>query len=611
LSGGLPAAMAEHVGTFGGATPAKGGARLDYYAIVAGAIAALHEPSAEARQAVYDHARRVVLRQLHTPPGRLSKDQIAKERRALERAIQVVERKSQKHAGASATADAAGTSTRKPAARWGAGHAVLSSVIFPAVRFAARGGLRASEAMRASRAALASAPVFAGRVVARLKPGSSPKPNTTPAQPRFRIEMAALRSAPTRVRRALAQAKPKRAIPAIPSLSRVRPAQMAVWSVAALVIVGLGATIWLARARLHDHSLRESQPQLAEATPASAPGLAAERGSQAPVAFGPPPGCNAIMAATDLAACASAARERQQAGVDGQPDPGKWLTALSGVPQPAAAAPATEAAASPPPSPAEPVAGPTARARDLTDEGKRLAKDGDLEQAMRVLTDAVRTDPLYADGYVHRGQTYFKLGDTEHALMDLNEAIRLDARNAPAWRARGMAQLYKGDEESALADLSKAIQLTEADPTRMPAVDLFYAHRIRAGLCDKRKLYDREIYDLSAMIDAYWKDPLLAEALRTSYREAGVATLIGSIYRLRANAHVRKGAPDLAISDLSFAIQLDPQKALPLLLERARLQDTLNRREQALADYQRVLELTPANEEAKAAVTRFKGQALN
>jgi tetratricopeptide (TPR) repeat protein len=143
----------------------------------------------------------------------------------------------------------------------------------------------------------------------------------------------------------------------------------------------------------------------------------------------------------------------------------------------------------------------------------------------------------------------------------------------------------------------------------MPAVDLFYAHRIRASLCDKRKLYDREIYDLTAMIDAYWKDPLLAHALRTSYREAGVATLIGSIYRLRANAQVRKGAPDLAIPDLSFAIQLDPQKALPLLRERAHLQETLNRREEAMADYQRVLEIMPANEEAKAAITGFKSQA--
>ncbi len=598
---------------FGGATPAKGASKLDYNAIVAGAIAALHEPSAEARQAVYEHARRVVLNQLHTPPGRLSKERIAHERRALEHAIKVVEGRARKSRRAPAPADAGAKPARKPARAWilGIGQAVLSSVLFPLVRLAARGGLRASHAARTSAAALASAPVFAARASARLKANNVPASQSTPAHPRFRIDKTAFRSVPTRVRRALAQVNPEHELPRKPlSLAGVRAGRVAVWSTAALVLVGLGATIWLARARLNDHAFRQSGPQVAAATPASAAlaGAAAERVSQAPVSFGPPPGCSAILAATDLAACASAARERQQAGVDAPADPGKWLSTFTGVPQPEPTAPTAEAAAAAPPP--EPVSGPTAHARDLTDQGKRLAKDGDLEQAMQVLTDAVRADPLYADAYVHRGQTYFKLGDTEHALMDLNEAIRLDARNAPAWRARGMAQLYKGDEELALGDLSKAIQLTEADPTRMLAVDLFYAHRIRASLCDKRKLYDREIYDLSAMIDAYWKDPLLADALRTSYREAGVATLIGSIYRLRANAHVRKGAPDLAISDLSFAIQLDPQKALPLLLERARLQETLNRREQALADYQRVLEIMPANEEAKAAITRFKSQAL-
>jgi tetratricopeptide (TPR) repeat protein len=598
---------------FGGAVPAKGAGKRDYYAIVAGAIAALHEPSAEARHAVYEHARRVVLNQLHTFPGRLSKERMAHERRALEHAIKVVEGRARKSRRAPAPADAAAKPARKPArpSTLGVDQAALSSVLFPLVRLAARGALRASHVVRASAAALASVPAFAARASARLKANNSPTSQPTPAQPRFRIDKTAFRSVPTRVRRVLARVNPERAVPRKPlSFARIRATQVAVCSTAALVVVGLGATVWLARARLNDHALRQSRPQVAEATPASAAlaGAAAERVGQAPVAFGPPPGCSAILAATDLAACASAAREPQQAGIDAPADPGKWLSTFTGVPQPEPAAPAAEAAAAAPP--AEPISGPTVRARDLTDQGKRLAKDGDFEQAMRMLTDAVRADPLYADAYVHRGQTYFKLGDTEHALADLNEAIRLDTRNAPAWRARGMAQLYKGDEESALADLSKAIQLTEADPTRMPTVDLFYAHRIRASLCDKRKLYDREIYDLTAMIDAYWKDPLLADALRTSYREAGVATLIGSIYRLRANAYVRKGAPDLAISDLSFAIQLDPQKALPLLLERARLQESLNRHEQALADYQRVLEITPANEEAKAAITRFKSQAL-
>ncbi len=605
--------MAEHVGMFGDATPAKGARELDYDAIVAGAIAALHEPSAEARHAVYEHARRVVLTHLHTPPGRLSKDRVARERRALEHAIKVVEGRARKSRRAQGPADAGAKPARRPAKAWTSafGQAVLSSVLFPLVRLAARGGLRTNQAVRTSTAALAAVPTFAALTSARITAKNAPASQPTPTPPRIRIGKATFRSLPTRLRGAWARVSPARVVPGkAPSLARSRATRVAICSTAALVLVGLGATVWLARPWLNVHALRPAPSQVAEATPASTTpaGASSERVNQAPVSFGPPPGCSAVLAATDLSACASAARERQQAGVDAPVDAGKWLTTFSGVPQLQAAAPATDAAAAAPP--AEPVSGPTARARDLTEQGKRLAKDGDVEQAMRMLTDAVRADPLYAEAYVQRGQAYFKLGDTEHALTDLNEAIRLDARNAPAWRARGMAQLYKGNEEAALGDLSKAIQLTEADPTRMPAVDLFYAHRIRASLCDKRKLYDREIYDLSAMIDAYWKDPLLADALRTSYREAGVATLIGSVYRLRANAHVRKGAPDLAISDLSFAIQLDPQKALPLLLERARLQETLNRREQALADYQRVLEITPANEEAKAAITRFKSQAL-
>jgi tetratricopeptide (TPR) repeat protein len=266
--------------------------------------------------------------------------------------------------------------------------------------------------------------------------------------------------------------------------------------------------------------------------------------------------------------------------------------------------------ASPPGQPTSAIAAVStpSKAHTLTESGRQLAKSGDLERAARDLSDAIRADPLYAEAYVIRGQTMFKLGDAERAIADLNEAVKLDPSNALALRSRGMAQLYKGDEEAALADLSKAIQLAEADPARMPALELFYAHRSRAALCEKRQLYDREIYDLTAMIDAYWKDPLLAEALRASYRETGAASLIGSIYRLRANVQVRKGSPELAIPDLSFALQLDQQRALPLLLERGRLHETLGRREQAIIDFQRALEINPANQEAKSALTRLKGQ---
>jgi tetratricopeptide (TPR) repeat protein len=235
-------------------------------------------------------------------------------------------------------------------------------------------------------------------------------------------------------------------------------------------------------------------------------------------------------------------------------------------------------------------------------------REGDLDSAIRDLTAAIRADALYAEAYVVRGQAAFQIGDTERAIADFNEGIRLDPRNALAIRARGMTHLYRSNDDAALADLSKAIQLVEADPARMPAIELFYARRNRAAISDRKKLYDREIYDLTAMIDAYWRDPVLADTLRTNYREAGVGSLVGSIYRLRAQAHVRKGSPDAAIADLSFALQLDQSRTIALLLARGNLLETLGRRDAAMLDYRRVLEVNPAHSEAKTAIARLKGE---
>ncbi len=383
----------------------------------------------------------------------------------------------------------------------------------------------------------------------------------------------------------------------------------------AIFVAGIVTAYWLAGGRFNNLSF--ARPRLAAAHAPAAKladagrvdGAVAQDGplNAAQVSAKPLLGCSPMLAATDLVACANADAERIEANRDWQSGVSGWLSAHSELgkgPQ----GPSRREMGSPAPS-GSAAAGAGSKARDLTESGKQSAKNGDLERAARELTDAIRADPLYAEAYIHRGQTWFKLGDVERAIADLNEGIGLDPNNALALRARGMTQLYKGDEEAAMADLSKAIQLADADPARMPALDLFYAHRSRAALCDKKKLYDREIYDLSAMIDSYWKDPLLAEALRMSYRETGAASLIGSIYRLRANVQLRKGAPDQAIADLSFAIQLDQQRTLALLLERARLQEMLGRREQAIVDFRRVLEINPANQEAKTALTRLKGQA--
>jgi tetratricopeptide (TPR) repeat protein len=310
-----------------------------------------------------------------------------------------------------------------------------------------------------------------------------------------------------------------------------------------------------------------------------------------------PLGCDAITAATDLVACAEASRDRHSSFP-------QWLDAYTA----SNTAPDAGREAGPPATASAAATNAAGGPHELVEKAKRSMREGDLDSAVRDLTAAIRADALYAEAYVVRGQAAFQIGDTERAIADFNEGIRLDPRNALAIRARGMTHLYRSNDEAALADLSKAIQLVEADPARMPAIELFYARRNRAAIADRKKLYDREIYDLTAMIDAYWRDPVLADTLRKNYREAGVGSLVGSIYRLRAQAHVRKGSPEAAIADLSFALQLDPSRTIALLIARGNLLETLGRRDAAMLDYRRILEVNPAHAEAKTAIARLKGE---
>jgi tetratricopeptide (TPR) repeat protein len=172
-----------------------------------------------------------------------------------------------------------------------------------------------------------------------------------------------------------------------------------------------------------------------------------------------------------------------------------------------------------------------------------------------------------------------------------------------------MAMLYKGDEDGAIVNLSKAIQYAELDPTAVAPVEVFFARRSRATLYDRKRMFDAELADLNAMIEGYWKWPTLSAALRATYQEQGTATLIASVYRMRALVHMQRRDPDSAIADLSLALQLDNQRSLQYLLERGRIQEAAGRRGAAILDYQQALRLNPANAEARAGIARLNGSA--
>jgi tetratricopeptide (TPR) repeat protein len=261
-----------------------------------------------------------------------------------------------------------------------------------------------------------------------------------------------------------------------------------------------------------------------------------------------------------------------------------------------------------PPSPAislPPLRAPSPKVAALIETGKKAAAADDLEKAVRDFTEAIRLDPIYPGGYTERGQALFKLGETDRAIADFSNAIKRDPNYGPALRGRAMANLYQGATELALTDLTKAIRVAEIDPNRLSPLELFYARRSRANIYGTKMQYDGEIADCSAILDAYKRDKVLGTALVGAYQAEGAANLIATIYRQRANAYIRQSNPEQARADLTAAVPLSADRGFSALVDRARLNEAIGQRDQAIADLQAALNIRPGSEEARIALRRI------
>jgi tetratricopeptide (TPR) repeat protein len=252
-----------------------------------------------------------------------------------------------------------------------------------------------------------------------------------------------------------------------------------------------------------------------------------------------------------------------------------------------------------------PLRNPAPKAAALIESGKKAAAADDLEKAVQDFTEAARIDPGYPGSYAERAQALFKLGETDRAITDYSAALKRDPNFGPALRGRAMANLYRGGTEVALADLSRAIQIAEIDPNRLPPLELFYARRSRANIYGTKMQPEGEIADCTALVESYKRDKALNTALVGVYQAEGAANLIATIYRQRANAYIRQGKPELARADLTAAVPLSADRGFSALVDRARLNEAIGQRDQAIADLQSALSIRPGSDEARIALRRI------
>jgi tetratricopeptide (TPR) repeat protein len=198
-------------------------------------------------------------------------------------------------------------------------------------------------------------------------------------------------------------------------------------------------------------------------------------------------------------------------------------------------------------------------------------EQGQLDQGLVDLTEAITRAPEHESFYLMRGEAYADRGDFEKALADFDEAIRRHPLSEQGWRQRGRLHVRQRAYEQALADYTRAIELKPD----------------RASLWFHRGTVHAERGEWEAAIADY------TEALRLHLGYSAA-------HAKRGDAYCHLGDGERALTDYTAALksELDADD-VPILCNRAGLYARLGDHERALADYTEVLRLDPANARAR------------
>ena len=196
------------------------------------------------------------------------------------------------------------------------------------------------------------------------------------------------------------------------------------------------------------------------------------------------------------------------------------------------------------PEPATPTPEPTATSVPInTNENVRnyagahsYLNRGDHVQAERRFTLVIEIEPQFARGYEGRASALMAQGKTEEAILDFDRAIELKPDLSSAYAGRAVANMSVGDILGANQDAVQARFLDPEDPNSVIVLG-----RIMSGA------------------------GRMADALEMFNEGVELAPDEGATYWWRGRFLFQMGNYDLALGDLSLAIELMPVSPQPYL----------------------------------------------
>jgi tetratricopeptide (TPR) repeat protein len=238
-------------------------------------------------------------------------------------------------------------------------------------------------------------------------------------------------------------------------------------------------------------------------------------------------------------------------------------------------------------------------------QGQRYLSQGQYEQAIAAYSEAIQEDPGDRQAYYGRAQAYAHLRDFDRMLADYTQVVALYPTDAEAYKRRaGGIQQFGINDERAIADYTRSIELRPDDPE---------LYQKRLEIYEYNQDYSNLVTEYTHLIElqperswwyckrglAYVMRSVESEdmadrelALADGERAMAVDRKNGSRCRMEIAMAVK--APGAAIDIITEMIALDPTNP-ELYDQRALAHLRLQQYDQAIADYQKVVELQPEN----------------
>jgi tetratricopeptide (TPR) repeat protein len=213
--------------------------------------------------------------------------------------------------------------------------------------------------------------------------------------------------------------------------------------------------------------------------------------------------------------------------------------------------------------------------------GEVCELQGDWERAAENYGRAIECDPRKPVPYEHRAALRARRGDTAGALADYGEAIRRFPGSAGSWIERGKLKGRLEDRKGAIADLDEGLMRNPLD-----AAGFYLRGQCHYALGD---------------LDGAFRDFTAAIRLDPTLRDAHLNR--GAILGLR-----KKFAE--AIGEFSAELRLDP-KSLDALRNRGIAARAVGLREQATADFERLLRIAPPDWHGRVEIAGFLAELRN